>query len=284
MTLRKNQKLKKTLNTDFMYKRPNWSFFLHIFIIILIVILVIVAWEVVIEHFNIPKRIVPKPSDLYHFFQREFLMPHSSRYQTVLTKSLYSFRDALFGFSIALVLGSIIGIFLSLKRGIYAILFPFLFLTQLVPVPALAPVVAAILGYGYSTKIFIIVLFIIFPIAIAVRNTVLNIPENYSQLLHTYTTKKYITFKYLILPSLVPTLLSVMKIVCTASIVATIIAELPLSVKEGIGKDIYNSFNNQMIPRVWVSVILISIVSLLFFQVLSYLEKYITSKYKYGEF
>jgi ABC-type nitrate/sulfonate/bicarbonate transport system permease component len=75
-----------------------------------------------------------------------------------------------------------------------------------------------------------------------------------------------------------------MKILSTASIVATIITELPLSVRNGIGKDIYNSFNNQMIPRVWVSVIIISILSLIFFSALDYLEKYINQKYRYGQY
>jgi ABC-type nitrate/sulfonate/bicarbonate transport system permease component len=75
-----------------------------------------------------------------------------------------------------------------------------------------------------------------------------------------------------------------MKILSTASIVATIITELPLSVRNGIGKDIYNSFNNQMIPRVWVSVITISILSLIFFTVLDSLETYLNKKYRYGQY
>jgi NitT/TauT family transport system permease protein len=155
---------------------------------------------------------------------------------------------------------------------------------QIIPVPALAPVLAAIMVYGQTTKIFLIVLFTIFPVAVIVKDAIVNIPENYILLLNTYTKERVTIFKYLTLPSLVPPLLSVMKIVATSSIVATIITELPLSVRNGIGKDIYNSFNNQLIPRVWVSVILISLISLLFFKSISYFEKYITNKYKYGQY
>jgi ABC-type nitrate/sulfonate/bicarbonate transport system permease component len=75
-----------------------------------------------------------------------------------------------------------------------------------------------------------------------------------------------------------------MKVMAPASVVATIITELPLSLRNGIGKDIYNSFNNMLIPRVWVSVLLISLISLLFFKTVSGLEKYINNKYKYGEY
>ena len=283
-TLRKTKTIKHTIiqkdlnGLFFWFKKDN---LFKIFKTILFITILLIIWELIVTKFNIPKRIIPKPTDLFNFLQQEF---SNSKSTSVLTKSLFSFKDALIGFILSLLVGTGIGITLSKNKIIDAILFPFLFLTQVVPVPALAPVVAAILGYGQTTKIFLIVLFTIFPIAIIIKNAILNIPENYILLLHTYTRKRFIIFKHLILPSLVPPLLSVMKIVATSSIVATIITELPLSVKNGIGKDIYNSFNNQLIPRVWVSVIIISIISLLFFNCISFFEKYITTKYKYGQY
>jgi len=269
-------------------ERPPRSFFLNqikkMILTILIISLILLIWEYLINKYQIPKRILPKPTDLLDFFKKEFLMKHSLRYKTVLDKSLKSFSDAFIGFILALIVGSTLGILLSKNKLTYTIFFPFLFLLQLIPVPAFAPVIATMLGYGYTTKILIVVLFTIFPITITVRNAIINIPEDYNNLLYTYGSTKVETFKKLILPSIIPSLLSVMKIVCTASIVATIIIELPLSVIGGIGKDIYNSFNNQMIPRVWVSVMIISLISLLFFKTISYLEKHINQKYKYGQY
>lgn len=255
-----------------------------IVLIILIIILTILIWEYLINYFNIPKRVIPKPSDLLHFIQKEFLTTHSSKYQSVLIKTLFSLRDAFVGFILAFVVSIGLGITLAHSKMGYSFLFPLIFLTQLVPVPALAPVVATILGYGYTTKIFIITLFLIFPISMTVRNCILNIPISYLDLFKTYSKNRIYKYRYLIFPSLVPTLLSQMKVVSTASIVATIITELPLSVRGGIGKDIYNSFNNQMIPRVWVSVMLISLLSFLIFRVLSMLEIYTNRKYKYGQY
>jgi ABC-type nitrate/sulfonate/bicarbonate transport system permease component len=253
-------------------------------VLLLGIVVILLIWELGINYFDTPKRILPKPTDLLQFIEKEFLTPKTTRYTTVLGKATESIKDAFIGFVISLILGSGIGILLSQNKKIYSVFFPIVFLTQLIPVPALAPVLAGIFGYGYSTKLILIVLFTIFPVAIAVRSSVLNIPENYTQLLSTYTDSKIQNFKYLILPSLVPPLLSIMKILSTASIVATIVTELPLSVRKGIGKDIYNSFNNQMIPRVWVSVIIISVLSLVFFSSFNYLEKYIDGKYKYGHY
>jgi ABC-type nitrate/sulfonate/bicarbonate transport system permease component len=256
----------------------------EILIWILVIAGILLIWESFVNQYDIPKRIIPKPTDLFDFVNKEFFTIHSDKYTTVFGKALESIKDASIGFLISLLLGSMVGIFLSKNSNIYSMFFPIIFLTQLIPVPALAPVLAAIFGYGYSTKLILIVLFTIFPVAIAVRSSILNIPENYTQLLSTYTEDKFKTFKYLILPSLIPPLLSTMKILSTASIVATILTELPLSVRNGIGKDIYNSFNNQMIPRVWVSVAILSLLSLILFSLLNYLEKYINRRYKYGQF
>ena len=281
----KKYKESKPVSND---KRPSRSFFLvqtkKILITLLIISLILIIWEYLINKYDVPKRILPKPTDLLDFFQKEFLTKHSLKYKTVLDKSLKSFSDALIGFVLALIFGSTFGILLSKNKLTYTIFFPFLFLLQLIPVPAFAPVIATMLGYGYTTKIFIIVLFTVFPVTIAVRNAIINIPEDYNYLMYTYGSSRIEILKKLILPSIVPALLSIMKTVCTASIVATIITELPLSVIGGIGKDIYNSFNNQMIPRVWVSIMIISLISLLFFKTVSYLEKYINQKYRYGQY
>ncbi len=283
------QNLRHTKEEKNNFKRPKRSFFLNIptkkiLITILSLFIIFLVWEKAFEYFNIPLRIAPKPSNLYLFIYKEFFTQHSSRYQTVFVKSLYSLRDAGIGFVLSLILGSILGIIISQNNLHNSILFPFIFLTQLIPVPALAPIIAVYLGYGATTKIFVIILFNIFPITVAVRNTIINLPEYYSLLLYSYTREKKYIFRYLILPSLVPTLLINMKTLVTASIVASIITELPLSVKTGIGKDIYNSFNNLLIPRVWVSIIIISLLSLLFYIAISKFENYINRKYRYGQF
>lgn len=89
--------------------------------------------------------------------------------------------------------------------------------------------------------------------------------------------------RHLLIPAIIPDLLTTMKILTTASIVTSIIAELPLTVSGGIGKDIYNSFNNQITTRVWASLILVCLISLIFFYSISKLEKIIITKYRYAK-
>ncbi len=254
------------------------------FISLIILFSIIFIWEKLVIKYDIPKRIIPKPSDILDFINKEFIQQHSVGYEKILIKALQSLKDALIGFSLAMIFGTLLGLILSSDERVNAMIFPILFICQIIPVPAFAPVIAAILGYGSGTKIFIITLFTLFPVAIAIRDSIRNIPEDFKNLFVTYNASKKENLLKLTLPSFIPSLLSVMKLSCTASIVASIITELPLSVTSGIGKDIYNSFNNQIIPRVWTSIILISLISVIFFKSVEYIEKYINSNFKYGEY
>ncbi len=254
------------------------------FISIAILFLFFYIWERYVIDSEIPKRILPKPTDIKDYLYKEFFTEHRQGYETILDKSIQSFIDALIGFAISIVLGTLLGYLFAIKRIINTSLSPLLFVIQLLPVPAFAPVIAAILGYGLETKLFIIVLFTIFPVVITVSDTVMNLPSNYKSLLRTYNTPRLKSFFILTFPSIVPNLLHTMKILTTASFVASIIAELPLTVSNGIGKDIYTSFNNQVIPRVWASMLIIAVISLGFFFSVSYLEQFISKTYKYGQF
>jgi NitT/TauT family transport system permease protein len=254
------------------------------FIFVVVTILILILWEKYVIAIDIPKRILPKPSDIGDFLYKEFFVEHRAGYETILEKTMQSFIDGVFGFCISVLFGSIIGFLIAKDKLVDISLSPILFIIQLLPVPAFAPVIAAIMGYGSETKIFIIVLFTIFPVVITVKDAIQNIPFEYSALFRSYNSSRIRTFFSLTLPAMVPGLLHTMKILTTASIVASIIAELPLTVSTGIGKDIYNSFNNQIIPRVWASLLIISIFSLMFFFFVSYLENLISKNYRYGQF
>lgn len=252
---------------------------LNILIPSILVLVSLTSWEFIVNRYDIPKRILPGPISIFNYLLSDI---ESGKY-TLIIKTLTSTRDALFGFGIATVLGLFLGITFSQNNTLRHIFSPFTLITQLLPVPAFAPVVASVLGYGIETKILIIVVFTTFPVIVTVQNAIERLSKNYKQLFSTYYAGKIEVIRYLLIPAIIPGLLTTMKILTTASIVTSIISELPLTVSGGIGKDIYNSFNNQITTRVWASLILISAISLIFFYTVSIIEKNILQKYRYAK-
>jgi len=260
------------------YRRIFFSFFYLIFGFGFLAI-----WEFYVVKANIPRYILPKPSEIGDFLYREFFVSHQAGYEGILIKSIWSLRDAIIGFSISVIFGCILGIVFAYRKWWKAMFFPIIFITQLLPVPAFAPVVAAMFGYGLTTKIIIIVLFTIFPVIVSVEKQVTNIPRSYVSLFRIYNSSKKKMFLHLVFPSIVSALFVNLKILITASFVASIISELSVTVSHGIGKDIYTSFNNQIIPRVWSSLLIISLISIALFTLVRQLETQILDKYHYGK-
>jgi NitT/TauT family transport system permease protein len=243
----------------------------------------IFLWEYYTVTNHIPKRILPRPSEIGYYLFREFFNRHRTGYESILMKTMSSFTDAFIGFAISAFLGSAIGILFARYKLFRVILLPIVFLSQIIPLPAFAPVVAAVFGYDITTKIIIIVLFTIFPVIVNVEKAVHNIAKNYLSLFKTYNASNSQVFIRLIIPSIIPNLLLTLKIISTATFVASIISELSLTVSGGIGKDIFTSFNNQVIARVWASLFIVSLVSLGYFALINAAERYVLSRFHYGK-
>jgi putative hydroxymethylpyrimidine transport system permease protein len=200
--------------------------------IIFAVIFISIIWEFAVNYFEIPKRILPAPSQIIEYLYLDII---SGKF-TILNKSLITTRDALIGFSISMILGSLLGILFSQKKSVSNMFMPFTLISQLLPVPAFAPIVAAWLGYGIETKILIIVIFTIFPVIKSVESAINSISRDYLALFKTYNASKNFIITKLVLPHIIPDFFTILKILVTASIVTSIIAELPLTVSGGIGK------------------------------------------------
>lgn len=248
-----------------------------------IIAILISVWEYYATAYHIPKRILPRPSEIGDYLVREFFGSHREGYETLLSKTMASFTDALIGFVISALLGSAVGILFAGSKFFRILLLPIIFLTQIIPLPAFAPVVAALFGYDVTTKIIIIVLFTIFPVIVNVEKATRNISHNHRSLFRTYNASRSQVFFRLVIPSIIPSLALTLKIICTASFVASIVSELSLTVSDGIGKDIFTSFNNQIIPRVWASLLIVSLVALAYFAAASTFEHYVLSKFHYGK-
>ncbi|MCA9376489.1 ABC transporter permease subunit [Candidatus Nomurabacteria bacterium] len=247
-------------------------------------LLILLFTEWYVTNNDIPRTILPLPSDVFRYLYENLTLGSTFYGENLLEKSWVSMRDALAGFGISVILGSAIGVIFAKFEIIKESLHPPLFIIQLLPVPAFAPVVAALLGYGTETKILIIVLFTIFPVVIAVESAVRSIPKEYYALMKGFNSSRVKTMTSLVIPGIVPDLFVTMRILATASFVGSIVAELPLVVTSGIGKDLYNSFNNQIPLRVWSSLIVIACVALAFYFSVVFVGNFVDKKYRYGRF
>ncbi|HLQ72648.1 MAG TPA: ABC transporter permease [Bacillota bacterium] len=238
---------------------------------IIAMILFIICWEVAVRAFQIKEWFLPAPSAIFKE-ARDVLptfMPHFNA----------SLSLAIFGFIIGVSIGLLIAMALHVIPGVRRTIFPFIILSQNVPVIVLAPLLVIWFGFGFLPKLIIIVIACFFPVAIS---TLGGLQETDRELMHYMkmmgATNRQLLWK-LQFPHALPSIFSGLKIAATYSVMATIISEW-LGAQEGIGVYMTLALSSYRTTRVFVAIIIAMLLSLAFFGAILLLEKWFIRGHK----
>ena len=119
---------------------------------------------------------------------------------------------ALAGLALALVLGLLAGIPLGYFPKVDRLLGPLVYLSYPVPKLALLPILMLLLGVGEASKVCILVLIIIFPLILAIRDAVRAVPEEDYDLLTSLKAGFREKLIHIILPASLPAIFSSLRV------------------------------------------------------------------------
>jgi len=192
----------------------------------------------------------------------------------LVDQALYTWAEAIIGFS----LGALIGIALAsvfVHFGLFERAFvPYVVASQTIPIVALAPLIVISFGRGLTSIVIIATYLTFFPVTIAMLRGLRSPDPRAIELMRSYAASKWQIYWKLRLPASVPYLFTALKIAAAASIVGTIIGEGPGGVQQGLGRAIL-TFNQQYITgpeMLWATIIVASIVGILFFLIVRAVE------------
>jgi NitT/TauT family transport system permease protein len=169
----------------------------------------------------------------------------------VLAGGWYSFRLAVAGFLLALTFGLVLALFMQRVRIAEQAWIPYVVLSQTVPLIALAPLIA---GWGGSLSIGsfdwkpwmsatgMAGYLAFFPITIGALRGLKSPKVQAVELMDTYAASWWQTVVKLRLPASVPFLLPALKLGAAQAVVGTIVAEISIGLKGGIGRLIIDYF------------------------------------------
>jgi NitT/TauT family transport system permease protein len=185
------------------------------------------------------------------FFQEEVAGQGGSVGQSVLSGSWFTFRLAVGGFLVGVVLGLVLALAMQRLRLVERAWLPYIVLSQTVPLIGLAPLIAGwgsklkLFGYqwtGWMSVVGMAAYLSFFPVSIgALRG--LKSPKAHSvELMDSYAASWWQTIVKLRLPSAIPHLMPALKLAAAASVVGAIVSEISIGVKGGIGRLIIDYF------------------------------------------
>ncbi len=224
----------------------------------------LLIWESISRFQVFPPFILPSPSSIILSLITDF---NSMRFDILIT--LY---EALTGFIIAIILSVVIAIamdsIISLKKTLY----PILIISQTLPIIIIAPLFIIWFGYGYTPKIVIVTLICFFPITISFLQGLSTVDRELIDLLRSMGSNKLQIYKFVKIPSAIPSFLSGLKIAATYSIMGATIGEW-VGGQNGLGVYMIRAKQSFKTDRVFAAIIVITILSILLLKAIEFIEK-----------
>lgn len=227
-------------------------------------ILVLTIWEAAVRLFDVPSYVLPAPSGVAYAMMTDA--------PNLWMHSMVTLQEAVWGLLIAAALAVFIAIAMDLSNSVYFCLFPYLVVTQTVPVMVLGPLFTMWFGFGLTPKILMVIFMCFFPIVIALSDALKQVDRNQMNLLRSFGASKLRQYTYVKLPAAATALISGMKVSATYCMGGAIVGEW-LSASAGLGYYMIRLKNGFMMEQLFACVIVIILWSLMLNLAVSLLER-----------
>jgi len=150
-----------------------------------------------------------------------------------------------FGYGLACLIGTCLGIAMGTSRTLYGVLEPLVEILRPVPKSALVPVLFLFLGIGKVTMITIVVLAVVFPVLISTLQGVRGLDPVLLETARTFQVSRLRMIVSVVLPASLPMILAGMRVGLGLGLVLVILAEM-LAGETGLGfqiLDLQRSFH-----------------------------------------
>jgi NitT/TauT family transport system permease protein len=191
-------------------------------------ILPFAIWQIIAEMFPFAYKWFSSPVDVIDRI-----------YDMVLDGSLWvhswqTFQEAIIGLILGVLLGTIIGVILGRwKRGSDAV-DPIMMGMYSLPRVSLAPLFILWLGIGLMAKVALVISIVMFLVLLNVREGVRQIDPDMFNALKTMGASRSMVMRHVILPSLVPWIITSVRISIGAALIGAVVGEL-MGASQGLG-------------------------------------------------
>jgi len=225
-------------------------------------ILILILWYIL--HLIIQSSIIPSPYlTIIKFFN---LMKGE-----LLIHILVSLFRILVAVIISLLIGVAAGLFLGLNEKYDDYISPMIYLLYPLPKIAFLPVLMILFGLGNASKIILITIIILFQILVTTRDSVKGLSKELFYSIKSLGANKTQIYRHLIIPAVLPKLLTALRISIGTSIAVLFFAE-NFATRYGIGYFIMDSWTRVDYTQMFAGILAISLLGLLIFNLIDFIE------------
>jgi NitT/TauT family transport system permease protein len=239
------------------------------------------------QPFRVDSSSMPHVWTILHAFAQPAQVNQPSLAVILFHKALFTAKEAAFGFAIGAFVGFAIGVVLVHSRLLQRGLLPYIVMSQTIPILAVAPMVviwvnpklpAGLQGWGAVAVIASYLTF--FPVAINSLRGLQSADPRALELMSSYAASRWSVLWKVRVPASLPYVFSAFKIAATASVVGTIIGELPSGLQSGLGGAIinFNEYYTIEPQELWATNLVAAALGIVFFLLVVGAEKLVVRR------
>lgn len=239
----------------------------------IILILFIAVWEIASRQKWVDPLIFSYPSKILAYLVSAF--QDGSIYSHLGVTVLESVVGFILGTGVGILIATIIWWLPFWAR----VIDPFLVVLNSMPKVALGPILIVMLGPGLQSIIMITLLVTVIITTINIYNRFRETEQGYLKVVQTFGASRLQQFKYVVLPSAIPAMISALKVNVGLSWIGVIVGEF-LVAKEGLGYLIIYGFQVFNFTLVLSTLFIIAFVATIMYQAVALFEKKITQGWR----
>jgi NitT/TauT family transport system permease protein len=223
-------------------------------------------WEIGVRMGWISAFLVGSPAGIFSF---AYKMIQSGE---LLSDTWYTLFEAILGFIIGTIFGSLLGLALWYSVFVARLVEPFIVAINSVPKIALAPIVVLWFGTGLVSKVALSVSLTAIVALIAAYQAAKDADVDLQSLLISMGADKHQVFFKAVVPSTLPSIIATFRINIGFGLVGAVVGEF-ISSQRGLGHLIYTASSLYDLNTVWVGLFTLMIMGFVLYYVIDIIER-----------
>jgi putative hydroxymethylpyrimidine transport system permease protein len=230
---------------------------------LLLMLIILVIWESAVRFHLIPAFILPAPSSIGIALieHRQLLRQHL----------LATLQEILVGFVLSVICGALLGTGMFLFRPLEKAIYPFLIISQTIPLIALSPIFIMWFGYTLWSKVAVVFLTAFFPVVVSTYDGLRTSGQAYKDLLLTFGANRWQLLTKTQIPLALPSFFSGLKLSIVYCVIGATIGEW-LGGSKGLGYFSRRMAGNMQSAEMFAAVFLLSALGVVLFLMIALLE------------
>jgi NitT/TauT family transport system permease protein len=223
-------------------------------------------WEIGVRIGWISAFLVGSPAGIFSFAYKMILSGE------LLSDTWYTLFEAILGFIIGTIFGSLLGLALWYSVFVARLVEPFIVAINSVPKIALAPIVVLWFGTGLVSKVALSVSLTAIVALIAAYQAAKDADVDLQSLLISMGADKHQVFFKAVVPSTLPSIIATFRINVGFGLVGAVVGEF-ISSQRGLGHLIYTASSLYDLNTVWVGLFTLMVMGFVLYYVIDTIER-----------